>query len=95
MTRVTDQMCRCTGVLLPYSSDYTLHRWWREVLDQVEVKSCVGGVRDDGDMCRVCADEQVGEKRADALKQLVKLTSPIVRLVNHDHQVQRLRTFYR
>jgi len=71
--KVTDQICPGTGVVLPYSSDCRLHRSCAEILDEVEVKSCVGTVRDDGDVCQVGADEHTRHQGADALAQLREL----------------------
>jgi len=89
MCRVTDQVCSCTAVVLLYCSDCILHRSCLEVLDEVKVKRRVGAVRHDGDVCHVCTDEQPCHERADALAQPRKLAGPVLRLVDHDHQVQR------
>lgn len=43
-------------------------------------------------MCCVLTDEHAVDEPIDALFELSELTSPVVGLVNHDQQVQRLRT---
>ena len=82
-------MCGCSRIVLYDASDDVLHVLRAEVLDEVEMERCVAAVRDDADMCHVPTDGQPCHQSADALQQLRKLAAPVLRLVHHDHQVER------